>query len=73
MLLTACCIASVGHLDAVQPNQPGGNYRLYKARLLQEIRERMKWPETATSDETVGALGCLLSFEVSNSGLYLII
>lgn len=65
MLLAACCLASVGHLDAVQPNRPGGNYELYKARVLTEISKRMRTSEAATSDETLGALGCLVSFEVS--------
>ena len=65
MLLAACCLASVGHLDAVQPNRPGGNYHLYKARVLREVSQRMQSSITATSDETIGTLGCLLSFEVS--------
>ena len=69
MLLAACCLASVGHLDAVQPNRPGGAYALYKARVLREVSERMRSPETATSDETIGTLGCLLSFEVSNPNI----
>lgn len=66
MLLAACCLASVGHLDAVQPNRPGGNYHLYKARVLREVSQRMQSSITATSDETIGTLGCLLSFEVGN-------
>ena len=64
MLLAACCLASVGHLDAVQPHPPTGNYALYKARILQEVSERMQSPASATSDEVIGTLACLLSFEV---------
>jgi hypothetical protein len=64
MLLAACCLASVGHLDAVQPNRPAGNYEVYKARVLSGVSERMRLAETATSDETVGALALLTSFEV---------
>jgi hypothetical protein len=67
MLLAACCLASVGHLDAVQPGRPSGQYELYKARVLREINARMRQPDTATSHETVGALGLLTSFEVSLS------
>ena len=67
MLLAGCCLASAGHLDAVQPNRPGGNYAFYKARVLREVSERMQSPTTATSDETIGTLGCLLSFEVSDA------
>ncbi|KAF2725009.1 hypothetical protein K431DRAFT_116892 [Polychaeton citri CBS 116435] len=65
MLLAACCLASVGHLDAVQPNRPGGDYTTYRARVLKELSERMRVPSTAVSDETVGTLACLLSFELS--------
>ena len=65
MLLAACCLSSVGHLDAVQPNRPGGKYALYKARVLREVSKRMQTPSTATSDETIGTLSCLLSFEIS--------
>ena len=65
MLLASCCLASVGHLDAVQPNRPSGDYAMYKARVLREVSERMQASETATSDETIGALSQLLSFEVS--------
>lgn len=66
MLLAACCLASVGHLDAVQPNRPIGNYEVYKARVLKEISKRMSTSEAAVSNETLSALGCLVSFEVSN-------
>lgn len=65
MLLAACCLASVGHLDAVQPNRPGGDYTTYRAHVLKELSERMRVPSTAVSDETVGTLACLLSFELS--------
>lgn len=65
MLLAACCLASVGHLDAVQPNRPRGNYDFYKANVLRKISKRMHSVELATSDETICALACLLSFEVS--------
>ncbi|KAF2165834.1 hypothetical protein M409DRAFT_55694 [Zasmidium cellare ATCC 36951] len=65
MLLAACCLASVGHLDAVQPNRPPGNYEVYKANVLRHISRRMQSPDLATTDETVGALACLLSFEMS--------
>lgn len=64
MLIAACCLASVGHLDAVQPNRPGGNYELYKARVLREVSHRMRSPDTAITDATVGALGMLTSYEV---------
>lgn len=67
MLLAACCLASVGHLDAVQPDRPPGNYEVYKASVLRHISKRMQAPETAISDETIGALACLLSFEVSTA------
>ena len=65
MLLAACCLASVGHLDAVQPNRPSGDYTVYKDRVLREVRERIRSPISATSNETIGALACLLSFEMS--------
>ncbi|KAK4495820.1 hypothetical protein PRZ48_013088 [Zasmidium cellare] len=65
MLLAACCLASVGHLDAVQPNRPPGNYEVYKANVLRHISKRMQSPDLATSDQTIGALACLLSFEMS--------
>lgn len=68
MLLAGCCLASVGHLDAVQPNRPGGNYALYKARVLRAVSERLQSPATATHDGTIGTLGCLLSFEVGETG-----
>nr|POF03900.1 hypothetical protein CFP56_21656 [Quercus suber] len=64
-LLAACCLASVGHLDAVQPNRPGGNYEFYKGRVLREVRQRMKSSATATAHETVSALALLTSFEMS--------
>lgn len=67
MLLAACCLASVGHLDAVQPNRPVGNYEVYKARVLKEISKRMSTSEAAVSNETLSALGCLVSFEVSHT------
>lgn len=65
MLLVASCLASVGHLDAVQPNRPGGNYEVYKARVLREVSKRMRSSDSATSEEVMGALALLTSFEVS--------
>jgi len=64
MRLAACCLQSVGHLDAVQPGRPSGNYAVYKARVLREVADRMCVAGTAISDETVAALALLTSFEV---------
>lgn len=75
MLLAACCLVLVGHLDAVQPGRPTGTHEFYKAKIIREIFQRVQSPDSATTDETIAALACLLAYEVrytnesSNQGL----
>lgn len=60
MLLAACSLAGAG--ETQNASQPEG---IYKAKVLHELRERMRFPETAQSDETISALMFLTSFDVS--------
>ncbi|QIW95065.1 hypothetical protein AMS68_000583 [Peltaster fructicola] len=64
-VLAALCLASVGHLDAVRGSDTPLDYALYKARVFRNINERMKASSSAVSDETIGYLACLLSYEMS--------
>ncbi|KAK4498814.1 hypothetical protein PRZ48_009324 [Zasmidium cellare] len=42
---------------------------IYKAKVLHELRERMQFPETAQSDETIAALMFLTSFDLSRANV----
>lgn len=61
MLLAAGSLAAAG--DTEYASQPEG---IYKAKVLQELTERMRFAETAISDETLCALMFLTSFDVSS-------
>lgn len=64
MLLAACYLAGAAHMDAVQQTLPGADYAIYKSQVLEEAAILMQSPETATSNEAIGTLACLQSFEV---------
>lgn len=66
MLLSAAALAAVGYLEATDLRRPHQiSDAMFKARLLQEVNERMCSVGTATSDSTISALLLLTSFEVS--------
>ncbi|KAJ8607787.1 hypothetical protein MRB53_040083 [Persea americana] len=58
-----CSHADLIDFGAVRQGEPAFEYDLYKARVYRDINERMKTSETAVTDETVGYLACLLSYE----------
>ena len=65
MLLSAAALAAVGYLEATNPHRPHQiGDAVFKARVLHEVNERMRSPQTATSDSTISALLLLTSFEV---------
>ncbi|KAF2164095.1 hypothetical protein M409DRAFT_25442 [Zasmidium cellare ATCC 36951] len=64
MLLAACSLAGAGEIQ--NASQPEG---IYKAKVLHELRERMRFPETSQSDETISALMFLTSFDLSRANI----
>lgn len=69
MLLFALCLKSIGHMEALNPGQTTYNRRLFKTKVLSICNLHLKDPAKALEDETLGALACLTSYEVSRNAL----
>ncbi len=63
LLLASTSLAAVGYIQAWNESF-SFNDQLLKARVLEEMNERMLSVETATAESTVSALILLTSFEV---------
>lgn len=67
MLLCALSLKSVGQLEAVKPTESKVDKNLLKTRVLALLNKRLKNPNKALEDNTIGALACLASYEVNLS------
>lgn len=67
MLLCALALKSRGHLEAVRSDRPEFEKHLVKTGVLALLNKRLKNASKALEDNTIGALACLASYEVSQA------
>lgn len=63
LLLASTALAAIGYIQAMDPAFSAPE-AVFKAKVLEEINERMLDVETAIADSTISALILLTSFEV---------
>jgi hypothetical protein len=66
MILYALCLKSIGHLESIDPRSITADKYLFKTRVLALVNTRLKDPAKALDDQTIGALACLTSYEISS-------
>lgn len=70
LILSALCLQSIGHLEAIHPDDISIDKGLLKTSVLASLNKRLMDTSRALEDNTIGALACLASYEVRRANIH---